>query len=460
MFAFAGIKGRRGDSSGYDSSRAVIRLNVPVLLFSLAIAAVTACCSDWRPPYRRSGGISEPLKDSGKASAAASGMEAAQRPGGDWWRFRWCCGSGTADAQLRQMQQVDLGFDPRNATRAFRCRPNSTRPWKRSTGSSGSCCRACRPCRGAGGFQSSRRRRSRIRSDIEIPGKTHSEKWTTIFQLCSEGYFPTLGTKVLRGRTLSEVEVNDGRKVAVINQTLVSRYFGAEDPIGKRIKINMLEKLPDGRVENPSFEVIGVIQDVKNQGPQDPTSPEMFVPYTVTGAFDRSILVRTAKDPLAIQQAVRREIWAVDRNVALTFTGSLEEFLARFWYAGPRFALILLGVFAGVGLVLVALGVYSVIAYTVSRQTHEIGIRMALGAGATDVQRMVLSMGLRLIVFSVAAGLLASVVVSRLLRPALMSPHDPVPFRIGGGCGDIGMRRLLLPARRATHVDPRSFAVR
>jgi putative ABC transport system permease protein len=296
-----------------------------------------------------------------------------------------------------------------------------------------------------------------IGSDIDIPGKIHSEKWKAIFELCSEGYFPTLGTKLLRGRTLSEVDVNDGRKVAVINQTLVNRYFGTEDPIGQRIKIALLEKLPDGRVDNPSFEVIGVIRDIKNDGIQDPTSPEMFLPYTVTAAFDRSILVRTAKDPMAIQQAVRREIWAVDRNVALTFTGSLEEFLTRFWYSGPRFALILLGVFAGVGLVLVALGVYSVIAYTVSRQTHEIGIRMALGAGAGDVLRMVLRMGLRLIVFGVAAGLLASILAARLLASQLwgVSPYDPVALgAVVAVVAVSGCAACYFPARRATHVDP------
>ena len=125
--------------------------------------------------------------------------------------------------------------------------------------------------------------------------------------------------------------------------------------------------------------------------------PEVFVPYTVTGAFERGILVRTSKDPLPMLNTVRREIWAVDRNVALTLTGSLKDYLNRFSYSEPRFSLILLGVFAGVGLVLVAIGVYSVIAYTVSRQTHEIGIRMALGAGRADVMRMVLRMGLRLI---------------------------------------------------------------
>ena len=125
-----------------------------------------------------------------------------------------------------------------------------------------------------------------INSEIDIPGKSHTEKWRSKFELCNETLFKTLRLRTLRGRTLSEVEVNDARKVAVVNQTLVSRFFGAEDPIGQRIKINLLEKMPDGSVLSPVFEIIGVISDVRNSGIQDPTDPETYLPYTITAAID------------------------------------------------------------------------------------------------------------------------------------------------------------------------------
>lgn len=155
--------------------------------------------------------------------------------------------------------------------------------------------------------------------------------------------------------------------------------------------------------------------------------------------------------------AVRREIWALDRNVALTLTGSLNDYLKSFSYAEPRFSLILLSVFASLGLVLVLIGVYSVIAYTVSRQTHEIGIRMALGAGSTDVLRMVLWMGARLLGMGLAVGLVASFAVARLIASQLwgVSPYDPVTL-----CAVVtivavtGLAACYFPARRATRVDP------
>ena len=193
----------------------------------------------------------------------------------------------------------------------------------------------------------------------------------------------------------------------MINQTFVNKYFPGENPIGRQIVLKGMQKLQDGHaIENPSFEVIGVIADAKNSGIVDPIRPEAFIPYTVTGAFERGILVRTQGDPEALLAAVRHEIWAVDRGVAITMTGTLTGYLRQFSYSEPSFSLVLLSVFASVGLILVAIGVYSVIAYTVARQTREIGIRMALGAGRRDVLRMVSVMGLRLIASARRSGCL------------------------------------------------------
>lgn len=295
-----------------------------------------------------------------------------------------------------------------------------------------------------------------IGTDIEIPGKTHTETWQGIFQLVSEGYFGTLGIRPLRGRTLSEVEVNDARKVAVINETLARKYFGHEDPLGRRLNLKRLAEITPP-VTDPTFEIVGIVADAKNNGIQDPPRPEAFIPYTITASFERGIIVRTAREPMAMLDTLRKQIWSVDRNVALTMTGSLEDYLQRFTYAEPRFSLILLGVFAGIGLVLVALGVYSLIAYTVSRRTREIGIRMSLGATRRHVHRMVLQMGLQLIAVGAVAGLLLSFGVTRVLAHQLwnISPHDPATLvAVVAVMAVAGLAASYFPARRATQIDP------
>jgi putative ABC transport system permease protein len=177
----------------------------------------------------------------------------------------------------------------------------------------------------------------------------------------------------------------------------------------------------------------------------------------VTASYERGILVRTTGPPSGLVNAVRQQIWTVDRNVALTLTGSLAEYLRRFSYAEPRLGLLVMSVFAGLGLVLVALGVFSVLAHSVSRQTHEIGIRMALGAERSDVLRMVLRSGLRLVGMGALAGAAASLVVTRVLSSQLfgVAPHDPATLAaVLGVVALSGLAACYVPARRATRVDP------
>src|SRR5207248_5482748 len=178
---------------------------------------------------------------------------------------------------------------------------------------------------------------------------------------------------------------------------------------------------------------------------------------TVTGAFERGVLVRTAGDPLSMLQDGRREISAVDRGVALTLTGTLEGYLQQFSYSQPRFGLILFGVFASIGLALVAIGVFSVMAYSVSLQTHEIGIRMALGAQQSSVLNMILRKGLVIIAIGIAIGEIASLLLTRVIKTQIwgVSSHDPVTFSaVLAVLIAVGISACLVPARRATQVDP------
>jgi putative ABC transport system permease protein len=295
-----------------------------------------------------------------------------------------------------------------------------------------------------------------IPSDIEIPGKTHAEKWNAMFQLVSEGYFPTLKIQFVDGRGFTEAEVTGARKLAIVNQTFVKKYLGKENPIGKQVRIAQLAEFDDA-VKEPLFEIIGLVADVKNRGLQDPIEPEIWVPFTVTGSAFRGILVRTAKEPMTMMNAVEHEIWATDANVALTFTGTLEGYISQFSYAGPRFGFFLMTIFSSIGLVLVTLGVYSVLAYTTARRTQEIGIRLALGAKGSDVIGLVIRMGLRLVGIGVGLGLIASLALGRVIGTQLwgVSAYDPWTLTFVPVLLIItGLVACWLPARRAANVDP------
>jgi putative ABC transport system permease protein len=186
-------------------------------------------------------------------------------------------------------------------------------------------------------------------------------------------------------------------------------------------------------------------------GLQEPVQPEIWVPYTVSGSGLRGVLVRTSGDPMMLMNDVRREVWATDRSVALTFTGSLDNYINSLSYAGPRFGFVMMGIFAAVGLVLVTIGVYSAVAYEAARRTHEIGIRMALGASRGDALRLVLGRGLRVIAVGVVMGLAASL-AAELWR---VSAHDPLTI-VCVAALLVGTRAAAcwIPARRAVRVDP------
>jgi predicted permease len=297
-----------------------------------------------------------------------------------------------------------------------------------------------------------------IGSVVEVAGKTHSERWRSIVQLCSEDYFSVLRLPLLDGRFFTEAEVNDGRKLAVINKTFQRRYFGDENPVGRRIHLLVLEDFPDP-VKDAWFEIIGVAADAQNFGLENPVEPESWIPYTLTGTGTRGLLVRTTGDPLAMVNAVRREIWTVDPTVAIADPEKLEHFLNLFTFAQPRFGLQLVVIFAFIGLVLVTIGVYSVIAYSTSRRTHEFGIRMALGAAGSDVLKMVLRKGLQLLLAGVAMGLAASLAMSRIIVSQLwgVPPHDPLTLAsVAFLLLVVGLAACWVPARRATRVNPSS----
>ena len=444
-------------------AEAVIRLNMPVLAFTLGVAVLTALVFGLVPALKAARkDLNEPLRDSGK------GISGGFRHG----RLRdavvvlevglsltLLVAAGLLMRSFVALRDVKLGLQPDHILVARL--PLPVDRYKTADQVTGFYRPLLQRLKALPGVVEATETSTLppyggIPSDIEIPGKTHAEKWNTMFQLVSEGYFPVLKIQFVDGRGFTEAEVNGARKLAVVNQTFMKKYLGTENPIGRQVRIAQLAEFDDA-VKEPVFEIIGLVADAKNRGLQDPVEPEIWVPYTVTGSAFRGILVRTAREPLTMMNTVEHEIWATDANVAITLTGTLEGYISQFSFAGPRFGFFLMMIFGAIGLVLVTIGVYSVLAYTTVRRTQEIGIRMALGAERSDVQGMVIRMGLRLVGMGVGIGLIVSLALGKVIATQLwgVSAYDPWTLV----CVPVvllitGIVACWLPARRAASVDP------
>jgi putative ABC transport system permease protein len=445
------------------ASETEITLNTPVLLFAIGIAAFTPLLFGLLPGLRAARkDLEHQLRSAGKGSSEGAGqsrLRDAVIVGEVALSFALLVGAGLLMRSFNALREVDLGLQPdhvlvtrlplptdhyqtaQQLTNFYRPLLERLRQLPGVTDVAESS--ALPPY---GGFP----------SEIDVAGKSHAEKWTGLFQLCSEDFFSVLRIKLFDGRTFTATEVQDARKIAVVNKSFARQYLGNENPIGHRVWLADLQSFPD-KVAEPWFEIIGVVADAKNQGLQEPAQPEIWVPYTITGSGQRGVLVRTAGDPMMLMNDVRRAVWDTDRSVALTYTGSMENFLNSMSYAGPRFGFVMMGIFAAVGLLLVVVGVYSVVAYTVARRTHEIGIRMALGATRSSAVRLVLGMGMRVVFVGVAIGLAASLATSRIVGSQLwrVSAYDPLTMTAVVAILILtGAAACIIPARRASGVDP------
>src|SRR5712671_6670514 len=444
-------------------AEAVIRMNMPVLAFTLGVAVLTALVFGLVPALKAARkDLNEPLRDSGK------GISGGFRHG----RLRdavvvlevglsltLLVSAGLLMRSFVALRDVKLGLRPDHILVARL--PLPVDRYKTADQVTGFYRPLLQRLKALPGVLEATETSTLppyggIPSDIEVPGKIHVEKWNAMFQLVSEGYFPVLKIQFIDGRGFTEAEVNGARKLAIVNQTFVKKYLTNENPIGRQVRIAQLAEFEDA-VKEPTFEIIGLVADAKNRGLQDPPQPEIWIPYTVTGSAFRGILVRTASEPLTMMNAVQHEIWATDANVAVTLTGTLEGYISQFSFAGPRFGFFLMSIFGAIGLVLVTIGVYSVLAYTTVRRTQEIGIRMALGANGSDVLGLVIRMGLKLVGIGVGLGLIASLALGRVIATQLwgVSAYDPwtltsVPVLLLL----TGLLACWIPARRAANVDP------
>jgi len=465
LFAYFGLKGLVAIiPRGPIPEETVIGLNPVVLLLALAIAVLTTLICGLAPALHAVRGNLPLCMNNGRKGAGGSGRHGKLRAGLVIAEVALSIVLLTAAGLLMRsfftLTHVDLGFNPERML-YVRIAPAADDRYdtaekkklffeqvlqhvKALPGvTAATVSLSVPPLGGAGSF-------------ITIPGKTHSERWESMVDLCSEGYFQTLGLQLLRGRLLSETDINSARHVAVVNQAFARTYFPGEDPLGQKIKFDVFDELPE-TPHNAYFEVVGVVTDFRNQGLLEPPAHEAFLPHSITGFGYRAILARTVVDPNSLRASVQREIWVVDSNAAVTGSRSVKDLLAEEAYTQPQFGLITISAFAGIGLALVLIGIFSVMAYTVALQTHEIGVRMALGAQHANVLKMVLWNALRLISVGIFIGVLVSLGLTRFLASQLagVSATDPLTFSVVVTVFlAVGLLASLLPARRAAGIDP------
>jgi putative ABC transport system permease protein len=263
------------------------------------------------------------------------------------------------------------------------------------------------------------------------------------------GYFRTLEIELVGGRAFSAADTAESPLVVVVSETAAARWWPHEDPIGKRVR------LPAG-MDKIWRTVVGVVRDVKQSGLDAPRTMQIYVPHAQSGSDFMALVVRTGQHPLDYTAEIRRRISALDKNLAVSDVATLDEVVSDSM-ASRRFSAILLGSFAGLGLLLASLGVYGILSYSVSRRTAEIGIRMALGAVPNDVLLLILKLGLRQTLLGVAVGTAAALALTRLMSGLLfeVSPADPVVF-VGSASllAAVASMAGYIPARRAAGVDP------
>ena len=262
-------------------------------------------------------------------------------------------------------------------------------------------------------------------------------------------YFHTMRIPLLKGRAFSERDREDASRVVVINEALARRFWPNDEAIGKRLGF---------RASDPQIwhEVIGIVGNVKHRSLDAHPKPELYFPYLQYPGNFMTLVVRTPSDPVNAISAVRNQVLGLDPDQPVFDIKTMDERLSKS-VAVSRFIMLLLGVFAALATLLAAVGIYGLMSYTVSQRTHEIGVRMALGAGAGDVVKLVLRDGLKLVLAGVGIGVAGALMLTRLMESLLfeVSSTDTLTFIvITSILAGVALAACFVPARRATRVDP------
>lgn len=425
-----------------------VRLDGWVMLVALATSSVTAVMFGVFPARQASrADLNEALKSSSRgatsgkkqARAALVVIEVALS-------LVLVVAAGLLLRSFWQVESVDLGFEPsRLLTGALRLPPAQAAPFlsdlvarvERLPGVKSAGAVSGVPLTGAGHNAVVVEGRPALADDVIQDAVQNA---------ATPGYFRTMGIALRAGRYLSPADSAAAPKVMVISESFVRRYFPNENPLGHRIRF-------DG---DTFFTIVGVVADVHDVGVAAAPLPQAYAPHAQTPFQRMALVVRASLAPQSLIGAVRAELQAMDPTRPLYAVRTEEDLIAAN-IAPRRFALTLVGLFAGLALLVASIGIYGVVSYTVTESTKELGIRMALGALKSDVLRMVLGRGLKLVGIGIVVGAAAALAAARVMASSLfnVSEYDPVTFIVVAGIFVmVALAACLIPARRATNVDP------
>ncbi len=441
-------------------SKTEVGLSLPVLGFTFAVALLTGVVFGLLPALEAArSDPQEALKETGRSN---TGSPRSRRVRGAFvvaevaLALVLLVGAGLMMKSFLRLQAVNPGFDPQNLLTMRVLLPRAKYPddakkvaffrqavarMQALPGVRAAAAVDALPFAGIGsatGF-----------AIVGQPAPPAGNEQVTDVRTSDEHYFSTMNIPIVRGRTFTPQEAMEDRHVVVINEALARKYFPGADPTGQRLVIDMKQT-------NEPTEIIGVVGDAKYATLETEPRAMVYWPHTQLTNAAMNIVLRTTGDPLSFAPAAQREIQALDKDQPVADVRTMESWVGEST-SRTRFGTLLLDVFAVVALVLATVGIYGVMAYTVTQRTHEIGIRMALGARPRDIFRLVIGQGLLLTLSGVALGLGAAFALTRLLASLLydVSATDPTVF--------VGLAALLalvafvasyVPARRATKVDP------
>ncbi len=432
------------------------RLDRTVLLFSLGVSIATGVLFGLLPALQMSRPSLLPALREGTSGAGTRGRARAVLVAAEVAiAVVLLLGAGLLGRSFRGLQQIDVGFNPdrlltmrvtlggtkyrtpESATAFFADGSQRIKalPGVRAVGSM-----LYLPV-GGGGFYLGR--------GFIRPGRPHPpEGYDAMHEIVTPGTFEALGASILRGRAFDDRDTASAPRVAIINRALAERNFKDENPIGQQVLVWKDEKQPR--------EIVGVVGDLKPEDVTAPAAPEIFVPHAQSPIWGMTFVVRTEGPPEAAASAVRNALHAMDPTQAAYDIKPMSDVMRKA-LAQQRFSLVLFSGFSLLALTLVAVGLYSIMAYSVTARSREMGVRIALGARPSQVRRLVVVQGLGLLAGGLALGLPAAILGARLLRALLygISPTDPATIAaVAGLLVLVAVAAAYVPARRATRVDP------